>query len=329
MAGNEALTLGNQGSLRAGQPPSGAKETPQALLLGPGGRREAPGVRPPSPAPRLRLRVLDWRSRRGGVAGTRGRPDPRPEVRVLPVHTAAPSVKAADQRPRPGHEGRDHSVSDQGLKGGRPGLWVAPPAGALRDLKPQGPVKPPVPLRALAEGPQHCLLGARVWAPLEGWAPRRAGAAPLHPRRPGAPPALRGRDLDGHGAPDPFRVAGTPEPPLHVTVPGAGEIRPQDGLRGRLGGKAPPGLGDHPPRVGGIPVQRHPGERSGADAAPSVLRLEGPAPGLRLRLGEGWRRRPGRAQVAAHGSRRRGGGSASRSSRSRRTQLPAKPLGLR
>ena len=229
-------------------------------------------------------------------------------MRVLPADAVAPGVKVSDQRPWPGHKGRDHSISDQGLKGRWPGLRVPPPAHAFGDLKPQGPVKLPVPLLALAESPQYGLLGTRVWTLLQGGKACRAGTVPLGPGHPGAPSALRGSDLDRHRAPDPPWVAGTPEPPLHVILPGAGEIRPQDCLRRWLGRKAPPRLGDHPPRLGGVPVGRHPREGSGADAVPTVLGLGRPGPRVRVPLGKRLRRGLGCAQVAAHGSGRPGGG---------------------
>ena len=197
-------------------------------------------------------------------------------------------AEAPLQRPRPGHIMGHHPVSDQGLEGRGPGLRAPGAAAALRNLKPEGPVKPPFPLLALAERSQHRLLGTRVAVLLSRWTPSRAG--PLLWECTEAPIVLQRRDLDGHWAGDPSWRPGAHKPPLRVTLPGTGKIRPRGGLKGRCGRKAHPRLCDYPLGLGSPPVPQHLGEGSCVDAPPLEVPFLGPGetrPQVRASLGQG------------------------------------------
>lgn len=221
--------------------------------------------------------------------------------------------EAAAQGPRPGHKASANSVLDQGLK--RRGSAAGPPALAARPVAEQRCLRPPAPLRALSEGPQHC----RLHAP----ARRLPGGRGLCRGRVGEPAALGGRDLDGHWAPHCLGVPERPDTPLQVTLPPVRGERPHDGILGRPHGEAPPGLTGHPRGgLGGVPVPRpsRRSERRGRVCAVDVLDpvelvkgLSRPAvPQPRARIcapfRRGRRRGPPLAQVTAHAEQE--GGSA-------------------
>lgn len=75
-------------------------------------------------------------------------------------------------------------------------------------------------------------------------------------------------DPDGHRAPGPSWVPGTTQPPFHATLPGAGEVSPQGGLPGQ--GRAPPGLGAHPPGLVGVLAEPHLSEVGAGRQAPPL-----------------------------------------------------------
>lgn len=117
------------------------------------------------------------------------------------------------------------------------GFWVLSSVFNLWDFKPQRSIKSSSPLIALAESPQHCLLGTGVWKLLR----MLCNACSLSYGGQGTASALRRGNLDCHRAAGPPRVPYTPKPSFHIGVPGTGKIQAQDGICGRSDGGASPG----------------------------------------------------------------------------------------
>lgn len=278
--GSWALILRSQRLWQAGH--LQGQRRPCRRPLSSGGLTEAAALWPLLPAPQLRLRALCWHCP-CVVGGRQKRLAVRPGVSFL-LADVAPGGKPSVQRPWSGHKGRDLSIFDQRLEGRWPGLWVLRPTRVFWDLKPERCVELPAPLPALAETPQHRLLGPGVWALSERMP---CGAASLPRGCTGALPALRRRDLDGHRAPARSCVPSPPKPPLHVTLPGAGKMRPQDGLRRQLGRKMLLSLADHPPGLGWLP-DRYLGQGSSVDAVAPMEAIPGQGrtrPPVRVPLG--------------------------------------------
>lgn len=258
---------------RTGRPslPGRAERSGRAVRAADGVSRGARG------APRVRAGL-------GAPGGAAGAPA-RAAVR-------AQGVRASPQRPRPGLERREDPVSQQGPKGGRPGVRAPPGGLQAPGTRRVCPARPP--LRAPPERPQHRFLCAGVRGLLGGRGPSGADRA----RGPG----LGGRDPHGDRAPPRPRVPEGPDAAPEVAVPPVRRQRPHDGVAGPLQGEAPPGLVD---AARGVPAGRPPGgpvPRRGVGAV-DALHLLG---GVRARPGRGRRRGPRPAQVAAHAERRGG-----------------------
>lgn len=228
-------------------------------------------------------------------------------------------LRRSSQRPRPGHEGKGLSVSQHGPEGRRPALRARLRALGVGDLEPEWPVELLLSFLALAEGPQHGLLGTGVRGLLQGCASVQA------------PFALGRGDHHGHRAADALGVAGIPEPLPPESLLAAGQVGPREGTERRPAGQAPPSLGRHRPADPGV-VQagRRGGQELVADPAFQVVvsdsaliaaPLVAGGPGRwRLARPVGGRQRGlASAQVAAHDHRAAAAGP------SRGTRLPDGP----